>query len=267
MPATQNAAAAAASPASTTATTSTSTPQPAKPAVVYRDARYGELPAVAHVYALAFWDDHIFGHLIHPKRDQFPLDSDLYWLRRARVNYWDYRYKWLVAVVPDEKAAGGEKVVGVAQWERIGDGGKALECAWWDPRNLLKPASALAMSVHEKIWPNRAADPDKEYVIESAMPFLHDVWVGERGESWYLAFLGVDPDYQGKGIGKVLTRWGLDRAEKDGVVASVISALGKNGFYYRCGFDEQHRRATDGEGNPLGHTEGSDILWKWPSKR
>jgi len=107
------------------------------PRVVFRDAHYSELPAVARVMSLAFWDDHIFGALIHPHRDQYPLDSDLYWLRRARVNFWDYRYKFLVAVVPDERGAGSDRVVGIAQWERLGKGARTLDCAWYDPRESL----------------------------------------------------------------------------------------------------------------------------------
>lgn len=123
------------------------------------------------------------------------------------------------------------------------------------------------MSVHERIWPNRAADPETEDIIERSYPFFSDIWAGERTESWYLAFLSVHPDYQGRGIGKAMVQRGLDRAEQDGVVASVISALGKNGFYQRCGFDEQYHKATEGDGNPLAGTEGSDMFWKWPSKR
>lgn len=137
------------------------------------------------------------------------------------------------------------------------------------PGNLLKPVSSLAMSLHARIWPNRAADPAKEDIIEHTLPFLEDVWVGPRAESWYLSFLAVHPDRQGLGIGRELVAWGLDRAEREGVVASVISAHGKNGFYQRCGFDETYRAATDGGRNPLANTPGSDILWRWPrgSKR
>lgn len=105
-----------------------------------RDARYLELPAVAHVMAQAFWEDNLFGELIHPNREQFSDDVDLYWLRRARVNFWDYRWKWLVAVAPNPRSGPGEQpeiVVGIAQWARLGDGGKVKECAWFDPRRFL----------------------------------------------------------------------------------------------------------------------------------
>lgn len=54
-------------------------PKP-KIGVTLRDARFSELPAVARILSLAFWDDQIFGELIHRKRAQYPLDSDLYWL-------------------------------------------------------------------------------------------------------------------------------------------------------------------------------------------
>ena len=100
--------------------------------IVFRDARYSELPEVAHVMALAFWEDNLFGQLIHPHRNEFPDDVDLYWLRRARVNFWDYRWKLLVAVSKDE--SGREVIAGVAQWARLGDGGKELECWSLDPR-------------------------------------------------------------------------------------------------------------------------------------
>ncbi|KXJ94954.1 acyl-CoA N-acyltransferase [Microdochium bolleyi] len=245
-----------------TASSTQRTSEARKPTIALRDARYSDLPVIAHVMALAFWDDHIFGAIIHPHRDQFPLDSDLYWLRRARISFWDWHYKWLVAVAKGDD--GRETVVGIAQWERMGEGAKALECAWFDPRNLLKPASSLAMSLHARLWPNRAADPANEDIIERCLPCLDDVWVGNRAESWYLSFLAVHPDFQGQGIGKDLVAWGLERAEDEGVVASVISAHGKNEFYKRCGFDEMYKAANVG---PLAHTPGSDILWKWPSKR
>jgi hypothetical protein len=102
------------------------------PELKLRDASYGELPEIAHVMGLAFFNDNLFGDLIHPHRQQHPDDVDLYWLRRARVNYWDWRWKWLVAV--DNDASGKEVIVGIAQWARLGDGGRQMECPWYDPR-------------------------------------------------------------------------------------------------------------------------------------
>jgi hypothetical protein len=99
--------------------------------ITLRDANYSELPEVAHVMSKAFWNDNLFGDLIHPHREEYPDDADLYWLRRARVNFWDYRWRWIVAVAKDD--SGKEVIAGIAQWERLGEGGKKLECSYLDP--------------------------------------------------------------------------------------------------------------------------------------
>ncbi|KAJ3498431.1 hypothetical protein NLG97_g1135 [Lecanicillium saksenae] len=230
--------------------------------ITVRDARYSELPEIANVMAKAFWDDNLFGEHIHPHRDEYPDDFDLYWLRRARVNFWDYRFKFLVAVTKNDDDR--EMIVGVAQWSRLGEGGKKLECWSLDPRNLLMPMSAAAMKVHALIWPNRACDPAREDIIERSYPCFKGVWSGDRAESWYLEALTIRPDYQGKSVGRQLVHWGLNKAEEEGVVASVISSWKMDGFYTRCGFEEQYGNATHGEGNPLAGIEGANMYWRWP---
>lgn len=103
--------------------------------VVLRDARYSELPEIANVMAQAFWDDNLFGDLIHPNRAQYPKDMDLYWLTRSRVYFWNWRFKFLVAVTKNED--GKEVIAGIAQWMRLGDGGKKMELQTLDPRKSL----------------------------------------------------------------------------------------------------------------------------------
>lgn len=120
------------------------------------------------------------------------------------------------------------------------------------------------MKVHAWAWPNRASDPKEEDIVERAYPCFDAIWSGKRAESWYLEALAVRPDFQGKNIGRQLVQWGLEQAENEGVVASVVSAFGKDGFYLKCGFDEQHGTARDGEGNPLADIEGANVYWKWP---
>lgn len=100
--------------------------------IILRPVRYTELPRIATVFRAAFWDDGMFGDFIHPHRNAYPGDMDLWWLRRARVNFWDYAWQWMVAVERDEN--GEETVAGIAQWIRKGEGGKKLQCAWYDPR-------------------------------------------------------------------------------------------------------------------------------------
>ncbi|KAF1731210.1 hypothetical protein CRV24_009289 [Beauveria bassiana] len=244
------------------------------PDITIRDAHYAELPEMARLMAAAFRDDNLFGAHIHPHRGQHPDDMHLYWLRRLRVNFWDWRYVFLVAVRqtddPSSSSATGpeELIVGVALWTRLGDGGRALELWPFDPRNLMKPLSATAMALHAYLWPNRAADPAREDAIERAYPcFGPSAWAGARAESWYLDVLAVHPERQGGGVGRRLVAWGLERAQRDGVVASVVSAWKMDGFYERCGFNEQHGNATSGKGNPLKGIDGGNMFWRWPEER
>ncbi|KAF3352579.1 hypothetical protein VDGD_08283 [Verticillium dahliae] len=230
--------------------------------IALRDARYTELAEIAHVMATAFWEDNLFGELIHPHRDEHPDDVDLYWLRRARVNFWDFRWKWLVATTKDVN--GNEVIAGIAQWARLGDGGQKMDCWYLDPRNSLKPLSSLAMKAHAWLWPSRAVDAKEEDIIERAYPFFDDIWTGKRAESWYLEAVAVRPDFQGQGVGYKLVQWGIQRAREEGICASVSSAKGKDGFYTKCGFDEQYGSARQGEGNPLAEVEGANMFWKWP---
>ena len=48
--------------------------------------------------------------------------------------------------------------------------------------------------------------------------------------------LGVLPTYWGKGAGKLIVRWGQDRAQQDGVAAFLDSTQQGKGMYERLGF-------------------------------
>jgi predicted N-acetyltransferase YhbS len=88
------------------------------------------------------------------------------------------------------------------------------------------------------IWPNRAADPTKANILEETFPFFSNLWSGSREQNWYLDMLATHPDFEGQGLGSELVTWGIEEASKENVCASVISALGKEGFYGRFGFIE-----------------------------
>lgn len=100
--------------------------------VKIREASNGEIPEICHVLALSFKDDPIWGDVMHPHRHEYPKDTELWFLQRVRVAFWDYRWKWLVAV--DQDPTGQEIVVGCAQWHRKGKGGQYMDLWWFDPR-------------------------------------------------------------------------------------------------------------------------------------
>jgi GNAT superfamily N-acetyltransferase len=251
-----------------------------------RYANFSDLPSVARTYTLGFWNDVLFGRLIHPHRHKFPADNDIYWLKRLQCSYWDWSQIFLVATTSSpppypeltiaefendssEKSPlwphNGERIIGAAQWSRSANlpsthrlsnhaFGRAL--AWWSPLRLLQPIFQLYWSLltHFGIQPNRAADQEKEDIIERSYGFLDHIWSADnhRDPVWYLESIAVLPEYQYCGVGRELVRWGLDKAEEEGICCSVISAEGKERFYQRCGFDVGPIGwSGEGEGNPL----------------
>ena len=120
------------------------------------------------------------------------------------------------------------------------------------------------MSVHARVYPNRAADPAQEDAVERAYPCFDSIWSGKRAESWYLATLAIRPDFHGKGVGRRLVQWGLEKAQEENVCASLAAVEGTEEFYMKCGFKEQFGSANSGEGNPLADIPGALMFWYWP---
>ncbi len=69
------------------------------------------------------------------------------------------------------------------------------------------------------------------------------------GPHWYLMVLGVDPPQQGRGLGSLLVREGLDRADVAGVPAYLETESERNvAFYERLGFRVLETLAFDRHG-------------------
>jgi ribosomal protein S18 acetylase RimI-like enzyme len=71
----------------------------------------------------------------------------------------------------------------------------------------------------------------------------------------YLGLLACHPDYQGRGAGRELLRWGLEKADEEGLDVTLMTAL--NGpaspFYKRFGFVEVESFRTQLEGEEEYH--------------
>lgn len=142
--------------------------------------------------------------------------------------------------------------------------GPGLQRRWWHPlAPLLNGVMGLWIKLSSWIWPNRAADPSRLGLLEGSWPFIRHLWTGERKKCWDLHILAVDPQYGGRGAGRQLVKWGLDRAEHEGVAASVKMAPGKEKFYEFCGFDSGLvGNCGQGEGNPMAVVEGGNIYFR-----
>lgn len=102
----------------------------------------------------------------------------------------------------------------------------------------MQSASKPYLQALDYMWPNRAADPKRVNILEETFPLFAHHWSGSRQQGWFLDMLATHPDYQGQGVGKELVMWGINKAKEENVCASVISALGKEPFYGKCGYVE-----------------------------
>ena len=96
-----------------------------------RPATPSDEPAMASILASAFFDEPLFGPVIHPHRNKYPEDVKIYWSEWLRKSWMTASERLLVATITVD---GIETIAGVAIWERQGDdeGKKKVEDQWAD---------------------------------------------------------------------------------------------------------------------------------------
>ncbi|KAK6392319.1 hypothetical protein LTR65_003775 [Meristemomyces frigidus] len=207
-----------------------------------RPAQRADLVAASKVCAAAFFDETLFGDIIHPFRHEYPEDTYLYWLKYFRVAVGQADNHFFVATAPEANGS-SETVVALAHWvrKRAKHSGDAAA-----PPEEPKEQEA------DKLPPNRAADPKNVDILERSDAFASHHWSDKADH----------PQCHGQGIGRQLVAWGFEQSDRDGACVSVIAADGKDTFYQRCGFTTITGRAGDGEGNPLIDVPGGLILFR-----
>ncbi|CAO2653634.1 Nn.00g030450.m01.CDS01 [Neocucurbitaria sp. VM-36] len=215
--------------------------------------------AIVSTCTTAFFDEPLFGSLMHPYRHEYPEDVKIFWHEKTREEWRKPSNKIIVATASD---AGEELVVGFAVWQRQGDddGTKKVEKEWADVGQHAFPPLPTTV--------NRALDPSTRTILEDSFPYFSHHWSPStnsvpRSRNWYLALCCVHPSYEHRGFGRELVLWGLDKAREEGVHASVLASYTNDPFYLRCGFDEVVGECTEGEGNPLREVKGGSIIFMW----
>lgn len=104
------------------------------PRMPLRQATFSDHAVIAELCCAAFYDEDLFGRVMHPYREQYPNDPALFWLAFLRNHWCDWRNKFLVAVTRDEKHLGKERIVGIAIWQRQGERGRRMALSKVDPR-------------------------------------------------------------------------------------------------------------------------------------
>jgi hypothetical protein len=96
-----------------------------------RAACFTDLRSIAQIWTSAFFDDEVIGQIMHPHRKQYPDDVYYFLLRGIQERFWDWRHQFIVVTTYD---GAKEKIVGAADWRRLGKGGERMELWRMDPR-------------------------------------------------------------------------------------------------------------------------------------
>ncbi|KAJ5124940.1 uncharacterized protein N7515_008765 [Penicillium bovifimosum] len=90
---------------------------------------------------------------------------------------------------------------------------------------------------HEEVEVNWAPSCDKELCERffSGMESQHRVLLGGR-RHYYLDMLGVHPSQKGRGLGSKLLKWGLERADAEGLEVYLSASPEGRPMYEKYGF-------------------------------
>jgi hypothetical protein len=97
--------------------------------VIIRAATVFDMTAIARCWYHAFFDDVVIGEMMHPHRREHPEDVYYFLLGGIRERYFDWKHRFIVATIDG-------RVVGAADWRRLGTDTHSLQLQTLDPRTL-----------------------------------------------------------------------------------------------------------------------------------
>lgn len=164
----------------------------------------------------------------------------------------------------------GGRIIGYAAWTRVGKSPVANNWLKMNEAWFTKLESYLA-DLKNSYWNlfnlDWSQDPAKRDILTElfAQTFGEDIFP----EAWLLANVVVHKDYQRRGIGARLVRWGLDQAEDERVPCGVESSSAGLRLYEKLGFrkfDDMRYGEKEKETMPLMVWEPNDLQGHWFDK-
>jgi ribosomal protein S18 acetylase RimI-like enzyme len=200
-----------------------------------QDAPPAGLPSVEDV-PQAGWDE-----AAQVLSDAFETDPHLSWFIRQDAKRTVARRKFFDFIL--QNMAGP-----VARIERPVGGGAA---AVWMPSEALTPSTVLEDlgTLPIMLRTTGLARLGRLMTIRKVMDAQHPRDIRHS----YLWFLGVSPDRQGQGLGSLLLKQGLARADAEGIAAWLETGTERNvALYTRHGFEAVHAAPV---------TPGGPMMW------
>ncbi|KAM0246877.1 hypothetical protein ACHAQJ_010058 [Trichoderma viride] len=190
-----------------------------------RESTQDDLPAIGRIAAAAFHPrtDSISARLFsvqQQQQDAATSDGEIYSWRYAKKTASLYSPHAVMVVAVDDSL--NDQVVGFGLWDVHSE--KAL--------NQPQPSAQEP--------PPPSFDQEAFAELRAIVSADHQEMFGERGikDVWHLDYLGVDPQQQRKGIGKILLDWGISRAASDKKDCYLLATPAGKTLYAKTGFEE-----------------------------
>jgi ribosomal protein S18 acetylase RimI-like enzyme len=228
-----------------------------------RPAKFNDIPKLAFT-AFTGYADSTLEKFLTPFQTQYLEDALRSWYQRMVLRWVDPRMVSVVAC----PASSPEKVVGYAQFFRVGDdeGAKrqiaSRKTAWL---SILAWYYFIKFKIVGYLWPDRSVNPTAEKQFEAWNQIddkTHWEPFPERRSRWHLRSIVVSPEWRGKGIGILLMNEPLDRARKEGVVVGLEATPDGEHLYRKVGFELLSRFYYEERSPIASPNEGGVMIWK-----
>lgn len=231
--------------------------------IVVRPAKFNDVPKMAFTAFMGYADSPL-EQFLSPLRSEYPEDALRGWYQRMLLRWLDPRVV-SVAACP---ASSPEKVIGYAQFLRAGDDSGAKQqiasrkTIWL---SVLAWYYTIKFKIMDYVWPNRSVSlaAEKQFITWWEIDEeTHWKSFPERKNRWHLRSIVVSPDWQGMGVGTLLMKEPLDRAQKEGVIVGLEASADGEHLYKKVGFKLLSRFHSE-KRIPVGSPdEGGVMMWE-----
>ncbi|KAH7149529.1 hypothetical protein B0J13DRAFT_663284 [Dactylonectria estremocensis] len=222
---------------------------------------FADIPAASNLYIQSFDKEPLLDYMFPGRHDdRAPFDTWI--LRRFRLRFWTKGYFLTMVFAGDEDDAedwideddaaedkrelaqkpGRGRPVGFTWWHRPLES-LSFQERWLTPYAWFRPVVSTILSLHSRLFPIRSIDAHRLGIYDRVFTAIEPGILNSprRRAAWYLSSLGVDPAVQGHGIGAMLVRDGLRKADREGVATWLVGLHGLERYYSRFGFVEVGR--------------------------
>ncbi|KAI6081815.1 acyl-CoA N-acyltransferase [Hypoxylon rubiginosum] len=189
-----------------------------------RKAVLSDIPSIIEAYFDAFGEHPINRRIFNPPSSE---SVQRFWTESLTRDLQNPNVQFYVITSPEE-----ERVLAFAKWWQPPTTSTITSTAT-DTDTDTDTSTSLAPALPS--WPD-GADVSFAEEVFGLMDRKRKEVMGDRPH-WYLEMLGVRKEFQRRGAGKALLRWGLKQADEAGIEAYLTASPAGTPLYQMHGFD------------------------------